>query len=44
MLYFQVLTVKYGSRIKLLYTDTDSLMVCLETNDLNKDLEKMQRL
>ena len=42
MLYFQVLTVKYGSRIKLLYTDTDSLMVSLETTDLNKDLEKIR--
>ena len=42
MLLLQVLTVKFRSRIDLLYRDTDSFMVCLHSLNINKDLEKIQ--
>ena len=41
MLLFQVLTVKFRSRIDLLYMNTNSFMVCLHSLNINKDLEKI---
>ena len=42
--YYETLVAKYGSKIQLLYTDTDSLMVCLQSKNLNKDLEKIREM
>lgn len=36
--YYNVLKEKYGDRIKLLGTDTDSLIIYIETEDVYKDL------
>ena len=40
--YYETLVVKYGSKIQLLYTDTDSLMVCLQSKNIKQDLEKIK--
>jgi hypothetical protein len=39
--YYDVLKVKYQDNIHLLYTDTDSLIVEMESEDINKDLIDM---
>ena len=39
--YYEVLVAKYGSKLNLLYTDTDSLMICLQSKNINKDLKKI---
>ena len=41
-MFFQVLLKKYGSKIQLLYTDTDSLMICLQSENINTDIEKIR--
>ena len=40
--FFQVLKERYGSKIQLLYSDTDSLMVCLQSSDIINDLEMIR--
>ena len=37
--YYDVLKPIYGGRIKLAYTDTDSFVIHIETEDLYKDLQ-----
>ena len=37
--YYDVLKPIYGERIKLAYTDTDSFVIHIETEDLYKDLQ-----
>ena len=39
--YYEVLVAKYGSKLNLLYTDTDSLMICLQSKNINEDLKKI---
>lgn len=39
--YYDVLKAKYNDKIKLAYTDTDSLVIHVETEDLYKDLKQM---
>ena len=36
--YYDFLKVKYGEKCKLVYTDTDSLIIQVETEDLYKDM------
>ena len=36
--WYNHLKVKYGNKIKLIYTDTDSFVIEIETNDINKDM------
>ena len=38
--YYDYLKVKYGDKCGLLYTDTDSLLLDVETEDFYKDMEK----
>ena len=38
--YYETLKPKYGDRLKLLFTDTDSLCCEIETEDLYRDMEK----
>ena len=42
--YYNVLKKEYGERCELLYTDTDSLMSLIETEDYYKDVERRKRL
>ena len=37
--YYNVLQKRYGDKIKLLFTDTDSLCVEIETEDVYKDMQ-----
>ena len=39
--YYDVLKTKYDTKIKLAYTDTDSFIVHVETDDLYKDLKEI---
>ena len=39
--YYDVLKPIYGERIKLAYTDTDSFVIQIETEDLYKDLQQI---
>jgi len=39
--YYDVLKVRYQDKVRLLYTDTDSLLVEIESEDINKDLIDM---
>src|SRR5919206_3697107 len=39
--YYGTLKAKYGDKVKLCYTDTDSLLVEIQTDDINADLIKM---
>ena len=39
--YYDVLKPIYGERIKLAYTDTDSFVIHIETEDLYKDLQQI---
>ena len=39
--YYEVLVAKYGSKLNLLYTDTDSLIICLQSKNINEDLKKI---
>jgi hypothetical protein len=41
--YYDVLKPYYGDRMKLMYTDTDSLIVYLQTEDPKKDIKNMQQ-
>ena len=36
--WYDYLKVKYGNKIKLIYTDTDSLVIEVETDDIYKDM------
>ena len=36
--YYNTLKARYGDKIRLLYTDTDSLIVKVDTDDLYKDM------
>ena len=38
--YYRHLDYKYGSKCQLLYTDTDSLLLEIKTEDVYKDMEK----
>ena len=38
--YYNVLQKRYGDKVKLLFTDTDSLCVEIETEDVYKDMEE----
>ena len=42
--YYNVLKKEYGSRCELLYTDTDSLLLEIETEDYYKDMERRKHL
>jgi len=37
--FYNELKKQYGSRCELLYTDTDSLLLEIETDDVYKDIE-----
>ena len=39
--YYDVSKPIYGERIKLAYTDTDSFVIHVETEDLYKDLQQI---
>src|SRR2546421_4796598 len=39
--YYDTLKARYGGRIRLCYTDTDSLLVQIQTDDINADLIDM---
>ena len=41
--YYDVMKTKYDDKIKLLYTDTDSLIFHIETKDLYKDFDDMKK-
>jgi len=36
--YYDTLKVRYGDKVQLCYTDTDSLLVQIQTDDINADL------
>ena len=40
--YYNVLQQRYGAKVKLLMTDTDSLVVEIETEDVYEDMGKMK--
>lgn len=40
--YYDVLYPRYGGQLKLLYTDTDSLILLIETEDLVEDMRQQQ--
>ena len=40
--YYKHLKYKYGSRVDLLYTDTDSLLLEIKTEDVYKDMENLR--
>ena len=40
--YYDVMKKKYDDKIKLLYTDTDSFIFHIETEDLYKDFDDMK--
>ena len=42
--YYNVLKKEYGERCELLYTDTDSLMPLIETEDYYKEMERKKHL
>ena len=42
--YYNVLKKEYGSKCELLYTDTDSLLLEIETEDYYKDMERRKHL
>ena len=39
--YYDTLKTRYGSKINLCYTDTDSLLIQVQTDDINADLIDM---
>ena len=39
--YYDTLKARYGGRVRLCYTDTDSLLVQIQTDDINADLIDM---
>jgi len=39
--YYDTLKTKYGSKVNLCYTDTDSLLIQVQTDDINADLIDM---
>ena len=41
--YFNVMKKKYNDKIKLLFTDTDSLTVEVETEDIYEDMKGMKQ-
>ena len=41
---YETIKPKYGDQAKLLYSDTDSLLLAIETEDLYKDFESMQEV
>ena len=40
--YYNVLKKRYGDKVKLLFTDTDSLCVEIETEDVYKDMSEQE--
>jgi hypothetical protein len=40
--YYCVLRVYYGDRMRFMYTDTDSIVCWLKTNDVKQDIKNMQ--
>lgn len=38
--YYNYIKPKYGEKAELLFTDTDSLMCCIQTDDFYKDIAK----
>ena len=41
--YYNVMKKKYGDKVKLLYTDTDSLILNIETEDIYDDMKDMKQ-
>ena len=39
--YYNIIKKKYGNRVRLLYTDTDSLILEIKTNDFYQDMKIM---
>ena len=39
--YYDTFKARYGGRVRLCYTDTDSLLVQIQTDDINADLIDM---
>ncbi|MBP1526245.1 MAG: hypothetical protein H9Q67_07120, partial [Spiroplasma ixodetis] len=39
--FYYRLKERYGDKIKLLYTDTDSLIMSIKTNDFHEDMKEM---
>ena len=39
--YYDVLQAKYGSKVRLAYTDTDSYVLYIETEDVYKDFREL---
>ena len=42
--WYDHLKVKYGDKIKLIYTDTDSFVIEVETDDIYKDMSQDNHL
>ena len=42
--YYDELKKQYGDKCGLLYTDTDSLLLQIETEDISKDMEEKKEL
>ena len=42
--WYDHLKVKYGDKIKLIYTDTDSFVIEVETDDIYKDMYEDRHL
>ena len=40
--YYNTLKAKYGDRVNLLFTDTDSLCISVNTNDVYEDMKELQ--
>ena len=39
--YYDVLKPKYGDKVRLAYTDTDSFVLYIETDDIYEDLKQL---
>ena len=40
--YYNTLKTKYGDRVNLLFTDTDSLCISVNTDDVYEDMKELQ--
>ena len=39
--YYNVIKARYGDKVELVYTDTDSLILLIETKNVYKDMSEM---
>ena len=39
--YYNIMKARYGDKVELVYTDTDSLILLIETEDIYKDMAEM---